>query len=53
MRNDLLPQGRLSQSVLLSTGPGPPSVVWSVSRQPEAVKSRATGGNKMASRTPG
>ena len=53
MRNDLLPQGRPLQVVPLKTRPVLPSLAWSVSRQPESVKSLATRGNKMASQTPG
>lgn len=38
MHNEFLPQGRLLQAVPLTTHLGPPSMAWSILRQPESVK---------------
>ena len=51
MHNNLLPQGRSLQAVTLKTCLGPPLLVWSISRQPESMKSQTTHGNKMVRRT--
>ena len=44
IRNNILLQGRSSQAGSLRTHPGPPSVAWSVLRQPELVKTFASVG---------
>ena len=48
--NDILLQGRSSQAGSLRTHPGPPSVAWSVSRQPELVKTFVRVGRRMESK---
>ena len=41
------------RKLFLGKHPKPPSLAWSISKQPELVKSQAAHGNKMVSWTPG
>ena len=41
------------RKLFLGNHPRPPSLAWSILKQPELVKSQATHGNKMVSWTPG
>ena len=53
MRNNRSCHRAGHRKLFLGKHPRPPSLAWSISKQPELVKSQAPDGNKMVSWTPG